>query len=224
MQSCLGAVTAVQAIYDEFLSLGGFSLLLPLLSATSQHSQHLLAAVLTTLLDSSCVHIGSDRVLLYPELISVCLKFLAQIDSAAAGPKTELWSLLLQFLNGLLLDSNPGTDVNLLMVAERSDLLVSLLACFHTISREEEEDLRPLAGAVRDLLSALPAGPDTLRKMLGLTVGCLPPHLLYLPHLASPLLLTAAPGLGVNVESEVPFASQSYINKIHSTDVIGRLS
>ena len=44
------------------------------------------------------------------------------------------------------------------------------------------------------------------------------------PHLASPLLLTAAPGLGVNVESEVPFASQSYINKIHSTDVIGRLS
>jgi hypothetical protein len=81
-QSCLTAVTAVQAVYDEFLSLGGFPLLSPLLTTCSS-SQELLHTVLTTLLEASCVHVGVEKFLLYPDLVSVCLKSLALMEPAS---------------------------------------------------------------------------------------------------------------------------------------------
>jgi hypothetical protein len=112
------------------------------------------------------------------------------------------------------------------MVTERSDLVDTLLACLNSISREEEELLLALAGPIRELVSALPAGPGTLRKLLEAAIGCLAPHLLYLPHrAASPfLLLSGSGGSATAAGLEAPLPSQSYINKIHSTDVIGRPS
>jgi hypothetical protein len=125
----------------------------------------------------------------------------------------------LAFLNSLLTESNPGSELNLLMVAERSDLVDTLLACLNTISSREEALLVSLAGPVRELVSGLPAGPGALRKLLEAAIGCLPPHLLYLPHRAASPFLMSGSSAGA---SGVPLASQSYINKIHSTDVIGR--
>jgi len=217
-QSCLLAVTATQTVHDEFLALGGFSLFSPLLFAMREERAHLLGPVLSTLLEASALRIGTDTILLYPHLVSVCLKCLAQLESTAAF-KAELWLLLLTFLNSLLIESNTALELNLNMVSG-SELLDSLLASLQTIGREEET-LGPLAASISQLLTTLPANADTLRKLLNLSLGCLPPHLLYLPHLTCPLLGRAgAPG---EVEGgEAPLLSNSYINKIHSTDVIGR--
>lgn len=219
-QSCLLAVTATQAVYDEFLALGGFSLFAPLLVAAREDRQ-LLLALLSTLLNSSCLLLGKDTVLLYPQLVAVCLRFVAQLE-APSDSRTELWSLLLDFLNRLLADRNPAAELNLNMVTGW-DLLDSLLAGLQTIGRGGEETLAPLSASIGQLLSALPAGPVNMRKMLSLTIGCLPPHLLYLPHLSAPLLLAAATYSGGPADVGTPLVSQNYIDKIHSTDVIGRL-
>jgi hypothetical protein len=67
-------VTATQAVHDEFLALGGFSLLSPLLCTMREERSHILAPVLSTLLEASALRIGTDTVLLYPHLVSVCLR------------------------------------------------------------------------------------------------------------------------------------------------------
>ncbi len=222
-QSCLLAVTATQAVHDEFLALGGFSLLSPLLCTMREERAHLLLPVLATLLEASALRIGTDTVLLYPHLVSVCLRCLSRLESAASF-KCELWLLLLDFLNSLLAESNSALELNLNMV-QGSDLVDCLLASLQTLGREEgEETLGPLAAPISQLLATLPATKDTLRKLLNLSLGCLPPHLLYLPHLSCPLLQRAGgPWEGLaEAGAEAPLLSHSYINKIHSTDVLGR--
>jgi hypothetical protein len=61
-------------VHDEFLALGGFSLLSPLLYTMREERAHLLLPVLATLLEASALRIGTDTVLLYPHLVSVCLR------------------------------------------------------------------------------------------------------------------------------------------------------
>mgnify|MGYP001191379767 CR=1 FL=1 len=92
---------------------------------------------------------------------------------------------------------------------EKFSTFDSLLICLQTFAECNDECL-PVEG-IANLLSALPASPDFLVKLLNLVLSTLPPYLLYLPYLSRSLL---------HVTMVKEKRNPDLINKVHSSDVV----
>ena len=198
----LEALTANQTSFEEFMQIGGFDLFGSILSSKTYEPN---VATYEALLHGSSPIIGLDRVLFFPELLDVCLQ---HVERFRRELRATVLQNTVQYLAQLLSDSNQAAEFNSKMM-EKFSIFDSLLICLQTFGEINDECL-PVEG-IANLLSALPASPDFLVKLLNLVLSTLPPYLLYLPYLSRSLL---------HVTMVKEKRNPDLINKVHSSDVV----
>lgn len=202
LSNCLVGLTANQTIFDEFKRIGGFGLIRSILTSKTFTPD---ATILEVLLNASSICMGADKVLLFPEILIVCLQYVERFE------KTSMLTVmvdLLKFFSELLSETNPAAELNTEMMKSHK-VFDSILICLQTFAESCEESL-PVED-ISNLLSALPPTSEFLIKKMNLVLSTLPPYLLYLPYLSRSLL---------HVTMVKEKKSSVLINKVHTSDVV----